>query len=109
MKLVITIVHERDRNKVSESLLQAGHKFTKIATTGGFLRDGNATMLIGVEDDLLDEVLNIIQESCRSREQFVSLPPPDVMPAGTFIPNPVKVEVGGAVTFVMNIERFERV
>ena len=109
MKLVITIVHERDRNKVSEALLQAGHKFTKIATTGGFLRDGNATLLIGVEDDLLDEVLNIIQESCRSREQFVSLPPPDVMPAGTFIPNPVKVEVGGAVTFVMNIERFERV
>jgi uncharacterized protein YaaQ len=109
MKLVVTIVHERDRNKVSEALLQAGHKFTKIATTGGFLRDGNVTLLIGVEDDLLDEVLNIIQESCRSREQFVSLPPPDVMPAGTFIPNPVKVEVGGAVTFVMNIERFERV
>jgi len=109
MKLVITIVHERDRNRVSEALLQAGHKFTKIATTGGFLRDGNVTLLIGVEDDLLDEVLNIIQESCRSREQFVSLPPPDVMPAGTFIPNPVKVEVGGAVTFVMNIERFERV
>ncbi|MDO8586647.1 MAG: cyclic-di-AMP receptor [Armatimonadota bacterium] len=109
MKLVVTIIHERDRSKVGEALLQAGHKFTKIATTGGFLRDGNATLLVGVEDDLLDEVLSIIQESCKSREQFVSLPPPDVMPAGTFIPNPVKVCVGGAVTFVVNVERFERV
>ncbi|MDO8682944.1 MAG: cyclic-di-AMP receptor [Armatimonadota bacterium] len=109
MKLVITIVHERDRNKVSEALLQAGHKFTKIATTGGFLRDGNVTLLVGVEDDSLEEVLNIIRDSCKSREQFVSLPPPDVMPAGTFIPNPVKVCVGGAVTFVMDVERFERV
>ena len=109
MKLVITIIHERDRHKVTDALLNAGHKFTKIATTGGFLRDGNATLLIGVEDDTLDDVLGIIQESCKTREQFVSLPPPDVMPAGTFIPNPVKVAVGGAVTFVMDVERFERV
>jgi len=109
MKLIITIIHERDRNKVSEALLQAGHKFTKLASTGGFLRDGNVTLLIGVEDDALEETLGIIQENCKAREQYVSLPPPDVMPAGTLIPNPIKVDVGGAVTFVLNVERFERV
>jgi uncharacterized protein YaaQ len=109
LKLVVTIIHDRDRHKVSEALLQAGHKFTKISSTGGFLRDGNVTLLIGVEDEMLEDVMNVIRDSCKSREQMVSMPPPDVMPAGTFIPSPVKVEVGGAVIFVVDVERFERV
>ena len=108
MKLIITIIHERDRAKVSEALVQAGHKFTKVASTGGFLRDGNCTLLIGVEDDQVEEVSGIVRENCRTREQYMSLPPPDAMPAGTFIPSPIKVTVGGAVTFVLPVERFER-
>ncbi len=108
MKLLITIIHERDHSRVSESLLTAGYKFTKISTTGGFLRDGNATLLIGVDDSEVDTVVGLIQDCCKTREQYVSLPPPDVMPAGTFIPNPVKVSVGGAVVFAVDVERFER-
>ena len=108
MKLVIAIIHERDHGRVSDALLTAGHKFTKISTTGGFLRDGNATLLIGVDKKETDTVIGLVQESCKTREQYVSMPPPDVMPAGTFIPNPVKVSVGGAVIFVVDVERFER-
>jgi uncharacterized protein YaaQ len=108
MKLLITIIHERDHGKVSESLLAAGYKFTKISTTGGFLRDGNATLLIGVDDEEVETVIGLVRDSCKTREQYVSLPPPDVMPAGTFIPNPVKVSVGGAVVFVVDVTRFER-
>jgi len=108
LKLLISIVHERDYTKVSESLLGAGYKFTKISTTGGFLRDGNATLLIGVDDEEVDGVIGLVRESCKTREQYVSLPPPDVMPAGSFIPNPIKVTVGGAVVFVVDVERFER-
>lgn len=109
MKLLITIIHERDRTRVGDALLTAGYKFTRISTTGGFLRDGNATLLIGVEDEDVETVMGLIRDSCKTREQYVSLPPPDVMPAGTFIPNPVKVSVGGAVVFVIDVERFERV
>ncbi len=54
MKLVIAIVHERDKHKVSDALLQAGHKFTIVASTGGFLRDGNVTFLVGTEDENVD-------------------------------------------------------
>ncbi len=108
MKLVITIIHARDKSKVTENLLHSGYKFTQIASTGGFLRDGNCTLLIGAEDDQIEEVMGIIRDNCKSREQFMSLPPPDVMPAGTFIPSPVKVCVGGSVTFVLPVERFER-
>ncbi len=108
MKMLITIIHERDHHRVSDTLLTAGYKFTKVSTTGGFLRDGNATLLIGVDDDDVDVVMGLVKDSCKTREQYVSLPPPDVMPAGTFIPNPVRVSVGGAVVFVVDVERFER-
>lgn len=108
MKLIITIIHERDRSKVSEALLHGGHKFTKVASTGGFLRDGNCTLLIGAEDDQVEEIMAIVRENCHAREQYMSLPPPDVMPTGAFIPSPIKVTVGGAVTFVLPVERSEK-
>ncbi|MDW8291467.1 MAG: cyclic-di-AMP receptor, partial [Armatimonadota bacterium] len=51
MKLVIAVVHDRDKNKISDALLRNGFKFTKVASTGGFLREGNVTLFIGVEDE----------------------------------------------------------
>lgn len=108
MKLVLTVVHDRDKNKITETLLRNGFKFTKIGSTGGFLREGNVTLLIGVEEDQLDRVLSLIGESCKTREQFVNVLPPDAAPVGAFMPSPVKVLVGGAVAFVMDVQRFER-
>jgi uncharacterized protein YaaQ len=109
MKLVIAIIHERDKHRVSDALLQDGHKFTNIATTGGFLRDGNCTLLIGADDDKVDEIVSILENCCHSREQFVSQPPIDTLASGTMLMNPVKVTVGGAIIFVVNVERYERV
>ena len=108
MKLVLTVVHDRDKNRITESLLRAGFKFTKIGSTGGFLREGNVTLLIGVEEQEVDKVLNVIGESCKTREQFVNVLPPDAAPVGAFMPSPVKVLVGGAVAFVIDVARFER-
>ncbi len=108
MKLVITVVHDRDKNRITEALLRSGFKFTKIGSTGGFLREGNVTLLIGVEEREIERVLQVIGESCKTREQFVNVLPPDAAPVGTFMPSPVKVLVGGAVVFVVDVERFER-
>ena len=108
MKLVITVVHDRDKNKITEALLRNGFKFTKIGSTGGFLREGNVTLLIGVEENETERLIQTISDSCKTREQFVNVMPPDAGPAGTFMPSPVKVVVGGAVCFVMDVERFER-
>jgi uncharacterized protein YaaQ len=108
MKLVLTVVHDRDKNRITESLLRNGFKFTKIGSTGGFLREGNVTLLIGVEEDELDKVLGVIGDSCKTREQFVNVLPPDAAPVGAFMPSPVKVLVGGAVAFVIDVQRFER-
>ena len=108
MKLVITVIHDRDKNKIAEALLRSNFKFTKLASTGGFLRDGNVTFLIGVEEKRVEELMNVIKESCKTREQYANFIPPDADPIGVFMPSPVKVLVGGAVCFVMDVDKFER-
>ena len=64
MKLVITVVHDRDKNKITEALLRNGFKFTKIGSTGGFLREGNVTLLIGVEGNEVERLVIMVAESC---------------------------------------------
>jgi uncharacterized protein YaaQ len=108
MKLIVAVIHDRDQRRTSDALLKAGFKFTKIASTGGFLREGNVTVLMGAEEDEVDKVLAILDESSRAREQYVNVLPPEATPVGTFLTNPVKVQVGGAIAFVINVERFER-
>lgn len=108
MKLVTTVIHDRDKNKMFDVLVNRGFTFTKIASTGGFLREGNVTLLLGVDDERLEELLALIAENCKTREQYVNILAPDSRPIGTFLPNPVKVQVGGAIVFVVDVERFER-
>jgi uncharacterized protein YaaQ len=108
VKLVITVVHDRDKNRISEALLKSNFQFTKLASTGGFLREGNVTFLIGVEEKRLDGLINVIKESCKTREQYANFTPPDAGSMGVFMPSPVKVLVGGAVIFVMDVDRVER-
>ena len=108
MKLIVAVIHDRDQKRTSEALLKAEYRFTKIASTGGFLREGNITILIGAEEAEVDTVLSLINESCKTREQYVNVLPPEATPVGTFMANPVKVQVGGAVAFVLDVERFER-
>ena len=109
MKLITTIIHGRDKERVSDALLQAGQQFTVIATTGGFLRDGNVTLLIGADDDAVEGIIDIIRGCCSSREDFVTAPPYDVMGPGVGLMNPVNVRVGGAIIFVVDVEQFIRV
>lgn len=108
MKLVIAIIHDRDQKTTNDALLRAGFKFTKIGSTGGFLREGNATLLIGVESEQLDDLLELLRESSRMRERYVNVMLPEATPVGAFMSNPVKVEVGGVVAFIMDVERFVR-
>jgi uncharacterized protein YaaQ len=109
MKLVIAVVHEKDQRHVQDSLLESGFQFTNVASTGGFLREGNISLLIGVDADQVEQVIAVIRESCQTREQYVNVMPPTMEPVGTVIPSPVKVLVGGAIVFVLDVERFEKI
>ena len=108
MKLAVCIVHNRDKGRVTDELVKAGFKFTVIGSTGGFLREGNTTYLIGVEESELPSLQKVIAQNSQSREQLVNVMPFEAAPPGAFIPSPVKVPVGGAVMFVMNVEQFHR-
>jgi uncharacterized protein YaaQ len=108
MKLVIAVVQDKDRRKVTDALLEQGFKFTNVASTGGFLREGNVTFLIGVEDEQVPQVIEVLSASCKAREQFVNVFPPTIEPVGACIPSPVRVMVGGATVFVISVDQFVR-
>lgn len=109
MKLIVAIVQDKDAIRLLEALVDHGFRATKLATTGGFLREGNTTLLVGTEDERVDEVLDIIRRICHSREQLVTPLAPVGGPVDSYVPYPVEVQVGGATVFVLNVERYERV
>jgi uncharacterized protein YaaQ len=108
MKLVFAIVHDEDGSKVMEELNKNGFGVTKLCSTGGFLKAGNTTLLVGVDEEHLDNVIDVIKKKSRSRKQVInSSMTPNGM-GGMFIPYPVEVVVGGATIFVLDVERFEK-
>lgn len=64
MKLIYAIIHEKDSQDVIETLIKQGHTVTRMASTGGFLRFGNITLLIGVEAEKVAEVMTLLKEHC---------------------------------------------
>ena len=107
MKMIMAVVSGDDSNAVSAALTKARFSVTKLATTGGFLMSGNTTFLIGVDDDKVSEVIDIIAKHSKKRKQMV--PSAGMMDVGMYSAFPVEVTVGGAIVFVMNVERFEKV
>ena len=108
MKLIVSIVNSDDARPLLDALSRAGYRATKISTTGGFLREGNSTVLIGVEDEAAQAVLDIIRTSCHTRTQYVNPLPPIMEPGELYMPTPVEVQVGGATVFVLHVDRFEK-
>lgn len=108
MKLIIAIVQDEDANKLIAALMDAGFSVTKLATTGGFLRAGNTTLLLGVEDDRVPGAMACIEKVCKSRKQVVTSPMPMGGAGEVYMPYPVEVVVGGATVFVLNVEDFRK-
>lgn len=104
MKLVIAIVNRDDANDVTRSLAKEGIYSTKLASSGGFLLAGNVTVLIGVEEEKVQSVIDIIHEHSHSRKQLI---PTTAEMGMVYAPMPVEVTVGGATIFVVDVERYE--
>ncbi|MEA4823767.1 MAG: cyclic-di-AMP receptor [Clostridiaceae bacterium] len=106
MKMVLAIINQDDANMVVNALMQEGYSITKLSTTGGFLRAGNMTILVGVEDEKVPKVLNIIHKQSHSRRQVI--PTASELGMGYYPSMPVEVTVGGATVFVLNVDQFQR-
>lgn len=91
MKLLMAIVSDRDAGRVVDELVSLRIGVTRINTHGGFLKRGNATLLIGVDDDAVDGVIRLIEENCEvpSKENGV--------------------KHGAGTVFVLGVKQFARV
>ena len=105
MKLIMAISSSDDSRDALDRLTKAGFRATVISTTGGFLREGNTTIFLGVEDQKITEAVEVLRQTCRRRTQWVS-PLPTLEGPGLEMSEPIEVGVGGAVVFVMNVEQF---
>ena len=108
MKLVFAIVHSEDAGKLVEALTEKEYRVTRLQSTGGFLKQSNASVVVGVEEAQVDDVLAIIREACHARTQYINPMPPIMEPGEFYMPYPVEVPFGGATVFVLDVARYER-
>lgn len=106
MKLIIAIVQDEDAGRLISTLMNEGFGVTKLATTGGFLRAGNTTLLTGVDDGKVDQALHIIEQLCKSRKQVTAASSMLGSAGGAYNNYPIEVTIGGATVFVLPVEQF---
>lgn len=107
MKLVIAVVQDQDADRTVNALNEAGHRVTRVASTGGFFSVGNTTLFSGVADEQVASVIAILQETCERRTRLVPAGP-NIIETAAMMGAFVEVEVGGATTFVIDVEHFEQ-
>lgn len=109
MKLVFAVIQGKDSDVLLTALRENGYRSTQINSAGGFLRENNVTVLVGVDDQYVPDVLRIVQQNCYTRTQYVNPLLPIMEPGEFYVPNPVEVQVGGATVFVLNVRYSERI
>lgn len=108
MKLILAIVCDEDGNMVLRALNEEGFAVTKLATTGGFLKQGNMTLLIGTEEERVNDAIGILKDKCHLRKKVTTASMISGI-TGMMDPYPIEVEVGGVTIFVLDVDRFEKV
>ncbi len=106
MKLILAIVSNDDASSVTASLTKENFSVTRLATTGGFLRAGNTTIIVGTDDDKVESCIEIIGNESKRRTEIV--PSTASYDIGRYASFPVEVQIGGATIFVMDVEQFHK-
>jgi uncharacterized protein YaaQ len=104
MKLILAIVSNDDAPAVSTALTKNNFYITRLATTGGFLRASNTTIIVGTEDEKVDRVIELIGSEAKRRTEIV--PSTASYDIGRYASFPVEVQIGGATIFVLDVDQF---
>ncbi len=107
-KLCIIVASNTDADRLMRALVAANFIATKIASSGGFLRRGNTTILTGVAESAIDTLTELVRRECQARREIIAVDALPFDPAGG-VGTPIEVRVGGAIAFVLDVARFERV
>lgn len=103
MKLILAIIQQVDVKNLLSKLIKKGYKTTKLASTGGFLKAHSTTLLVGVEDEKIEDALLTIRENCSKRTILDPIPPYSLGGHAEYIHlEPVEYVVGGATVFVLD-------
>lgn len=108
MKLILAIVQDIDADAAIKALTEGGYRVTRIATTGGFFRQGNSTLFCATMDDEVDKVISILKATCQRRTRLhpVHLDPTEPIAMGVAY---TEIPIGGATVFVFDVARFEQI
>lgn len=109
MKLIIVVVHVKEADELMRALVSRGFSATKVDTSGGLLRQGNVTLLIGVQEDVVPDALSVIKRYGQTQSRKVNPLLPIAEPGEVYVANPVEVQIAGATVFVVGVERYERI
>jgi uncharacterized protein YaaQ len=104
--LMLAIVQEQDLDVATQRLTKLGLPVVFLSSAGGFLGRRNATLLIGLHTEKEAEALKVLEDSCRQRIEYLTLP---LEGSPLPMPTPVPVTVGGATVFALPVERFEEI
>lgn len=109
MKLMFIIINQDNENDVTTSLIKGGFQITKLATSGGFLKKGNTTLMSCVEDEKVKQAIDIIKSEC-GEHQSVDIDIPITLPSASMSLQtvPTKIEIGGATIIVTDVFLFEK-
>jgi uncharacterized protein YaaQ len=108
LKLVVIIASDGDAERLMRKLVEQGYPATKISSTGGFLRKGNATILSGVDANEVESIVAMVRLECHARTEYGPVQTLPFFGEGSVLQEPVEIRVGGAIMFVLNVERFEK-
>jgi uncharacterized protein YaaQ len=109
LKLIVAVVQGEDAHRTVVALTDKGISSTRISSSGGFLQQGNVTLMIGVDDSQVAQALEIIRENCKERSRYLTPVPPLAEPGELFMAYPVEVQVGGATVWVVSVDSFEKI
>ncbi len=104
MKLIIAIVHDEDAHALVKQLTEADFGVTKLASTGGFLKSGNTTLIIGTPKERVESALAIIEETSQTRKEITTTT--SLLGDNSVMGMPLEITVGGATVFVVDVEKY---
>ncbi len=104
MKLMLIIISNDDVQVVTRALLKEKYMFTKLSSTGGLLHSGNTTLLLGLDDNKINHVIEIISAVAKTRKQKVV--PGEPGEFNLFSNFPTSVKISGATIFVLNVDNY---
>jgi uncharacterized protein YaaQ len=64
MKLIFVVIRDADADAVLQVLVESHYRVTRMASTGGFLRHGNVTLMTGIEEDQVQQVIDLLRQTC---------------------------------------------